>query len=45
MVEVEPAGRYTYYRLRPEVLDTLADQFAGLAAAASTTTTPRRPCE
>ena len=45
VVEAEPAGRYTYYRLRPEILDTLADQFAGLAAAARATHTPRRPCE
>ncbi len=45
VVETEPAGRYTYYRLRPEVLDTLAGQFAGLAAAARTTITPRRPCD
>ena len=44
VVESEPAGRYTYYRLRPEVLDTLANQFAGLAAAARTTTR-RRPCD
>ena len=45
VVEAEPAGRYTYYWLRPEVLDTLVDQFAGLAAAARATHTPQRPCE
>lgn len=42
VVETEPCGRYTYYRLRPEALDTLAAQFAALAQAARTA--PRRPC-
>lgn len=40
--EEEPTGRYTYYRLRPEVLDELGAQFAALAAAARTA--QKRPC-
>jgi ArsR family transcriptional regulator, arsenate/arsenite/antimonite-responsive transcriptional repressor len=45
VVEAQPAGRYTYYRLRPEVLERLAQQFAGLAEAAQATTAVRRPCD
>jgi hypothetical protein len=45
VVEAQPAGRYTYYRLRPEVLERLAQQFAGLAEAAQATTAMRRPCD
>jgi ArsR family transcriptional regulator len=37
VVETEPCGRYTYYRLRPEVLETLAGSFAELAATARDT--------
>ncbi|GAA1502429.1 hypothetical protein GCM10009730_00900 [Streptomyces albidochromogenes] len=37
MVDTEPCGRFTYYRLRPEVLDALAGSFADLAATARTT--------
>jgi ArsR family transcriptional regulator len=42
IVESEPSGRYTYYRLRPEVLEAVASQFAALAQAASAA--PKRPC-
>lgn len=42
VVESEPAGRYTYYRLRPEVLEGLAAHFAGLAAGARHAA--KRPC-
>ena len=42
VVEREAAGRYTYYRLRPEVFDALGAQFAALAAAARTA--EKRPC-
>ena len=42
VVEAEPCGRFTYYRLRPEVLDQLGDQFRTLAAAADAA--KRRPC-
>ncbi|MFF6885451.1 ArsR/SmtB family transcription factor [Streptomyces sp. NPDC012421] len=38
VVETEPCGRFTYYRLRPEVIGALADQFAGLAQLARLTT-------
>jgi ArsR family transcriptional regulator len=42
IVESEPCGRYTYYRLRPEVLEALSTQFAGLALSAAAA--PKRPC-
>ncbi|WP_344384247.1 metalloregulator ArsR/SmtB family transcription factor [Streptomyces thermolineatus] len=46
VVETEPCGRFTYYRLRPEVLDGLAGAFADLAATARTTlaTDTKRSC-
>jgi ArsR family transcriptional regulator len=37
VVETEPCGRFTYYRLRPEVIASLAGQFAELAEAARVT--------
>jgi ArsR family transcriptional regulator, arsenate/arsenite/antimonite-responsive transcriptional repressor len=37
LVETEPCGRYTYYRLKPEVVASLADSFAELAASARAT--------
>ncbi|MEU3922661.1 metalloregulator ArsR/SmtB family transcription factor [Streptomyces sp. NBC_00879] len=37
VVETEPCGRFTYYRLRPEVIEALAGQFAGLAETARAT--------
>jgi ArsR family transcriptional regulator len=37
VVDTEPCGRFTYYRLRPEVIDTLAGSFADLAATARAT--------
>jgi ArsR family transcriptional regulator len=42
IVESEPCGRYTYYRLRPEALEALSAQFATLAQAAPVA--PKRPC-
>ena len=42
VVETEPCGRYTYYRLRPEVLERVAAQLSALAGAARNA--PRRPC-
>jgi len=42
LVEREAAGRFTYYRLRPEFLDELSGQFASLAAAARSAA--KRPC-
>ncbi|MDK1473247.1 metalloregulator ArsR/SmtB family transcription factor [Streptomyces sp. 549] len=46
VVETEPCGRYTYYKLRPDVLDALAGSFAELAAAARGTVDQqkKRPC-
>src|SRR5918995_863270 len=37
VVETEPCGRFTYYRVRPDVLTALAGSFAGLAETARTT--------
>ncbi|MFG2997861.1 ArsR/SmtB family transcription factor [Streptomyces sp. NPDC048340] len=37
VVDTEPYGRFTYYRLRPEVIEALAGQFADLAQAARAT--------
>lgn len=34
VVETEPCGRFTYYRLKPEVLEALAGRFAELADTA-----------
>ena len=45
VVETEPAGRFTYYRLRPEVLTTLAGHYSDLAQRAEHATQVRRPCE
>ena len=46
VVATEPCGRFTYYSLRPEVIDALAGSFAGLAAAARATRAAdaKRPC-
>jgi ArsR family transcriptional regulator len=37
LVDTEPCGRFTYYRLRPDVLDSVSGAFAELAAAARRT--------
>ncbi|MGH8893948.1 MAG: ArsR/SmtB family transcription factor [Actinomycetes bacterium] len=42
VVTREAAGRYTYYRVLPEVLDGMGTQFAALAAAARSA--EKRPC-
>ncbi|MGN9761056.1 ArsR/SmtB family transcription factor [Streptomyces sp. SD31] len=34
VVETEPCGRFTYYRLKPDVIAALAGQFADLAETA-----------
>ncbi|MFI8849964.1 metalloregulator ArsR/SmtB family transcription factor [Streptomyces sp. 891-h] len=44
VVETEPCGRYTYYKLRPDVIASLAGQFAALAESARTATDNKRPC-
>ena len=37
VVETEPCGRFTYYRLKPEVIASLAGQFTELAETARAT--------
>jgi ArsR family transcriptional regulator, arsenate/arsenite/antimonite-responsive transcriptional repressor len=37
VVETEPCGRFTYYKLRPDVIEAVAGSFAALAAAARET--------
>lgn len=44
LVAAEPYGRFTYYRLLPDALDTAASQLAGLAGRARATAETRRPC-
>lgn len=44
VVETEPCGRFTYYRLRPEVLETLAGRFTALAETARANTDTKRAC-
>ncbi len=44
VVETEPCGRYTYYRLKPDVLASLAGQFAELAESARAAAENKRAC-
>ncbi|HZG02798.1 MAG TPA: metalloregulator ArsR/SmtB family transcription factor [Streptomyces sp.] len=46
IVETEPCGRYTYYRLRPDVIEHLGRSLEALARTARTTRAAeaRRPC-
>ncbi|MEV8588828.1 metalloregulator ArsR/SmtB family transcription factor [Streptomyces sp. NPDC051180] len=44
VVETEPCGRFTYYRLRAEVLADLATFFGGLVDEGCQASMPRRPC-
>jgi ArsR family transcriptional regulator len=44
LVEAEPAGRYTYYKLVPERLEQVADGFADLASRARLAVAVKRPC-
>jgi ArsR family transcriptional regulator len=44
VVETEPCGRYTYYKLRPDVIAQLAGQFADLAESARTAADSKRSC-
>jgi ArsR family transcriptional regulator len=43
LVDTEPCGRFTYYRLRPGALDDLA-QAVTLLARAGYRETAKRPC-
>ena len=46
VVESEPCGRFTYYKLRPDVIEAVAESFAELARAAraSQATDTKRAC-
>jgi ArsR family transcriptional regulator len=44
VVNPEPRGRYTYYRLRPEVFEAAASHLSALAAKARETVDRRREC-
>lgn len=44
VVETEPCGRYTYYKLRPDVLASFAGRFAELAESARTAAENKRAC-
>ncbi len=46
LVDTEPCGRFTYYRLRPEPLEALAGHLTGLARDARAThdDSRKRPC-
>ncbi|NBE51305.1 ArsR/SmtB family transcription factor [Streptomyces boluensis] len=43
-VDTEPCGRFTYYKLRPDVVAQLAGQFAELAESARTAADNKRAC-
>jgi ArsR family transcriptional regulator len=44
VVETEQAGRYTYYRLRPKALTSLAEHYRAPAERAGRASQQRRPC-
>ncbi|MGA5452708.1 ArsR/SmtB family transcription factor [Streptomyces umbrinus] len=44
VVETEPCGRFTYYKVRPDVIAQLAGQFADLAESARTAADNKRAC-
>ncbi|MFD8707467.1 ArsR/SmtB family transcription factor [Kitasatospora sp. NPDC059648] len=46
LVDTEPCGRFTYYKLRADVLEAVAGEFAGLAATAreASANNRRRSC-
>ena len=44
-VEAEPAGRYTYYRLRTDVLQAVSAHYAELASRARLASAVKRPCD
>ncbi|MBZ6141203.1 metalloregulator ArsR/SmtB family transcription factor [Streptomyces olivaceus] len=44
VVETEPCGRFTYYKLRPDVVAQLAGQFADLAESARNAADNKRAC-
>lgn len=44
VVDTEPCGRFTYYKLRPDVLTQLAEMFGELASSARSTVENKRAC-
>lgn len=44
MVVAEPSGRFTYYRLQPQALDTTSAALTELARRARANATARREC-
>lgn len=44
IIEAEPSGRYTYYRLIPAALESAAQHLNGLAERARRTAADRREC-
>ncbi|MER6443262.1 metalloregulator ArsR/SmtB family transcription factor [Streptomyces sp. NPDC001185] len=44
VVETEPCGRFTYYKLRADVIAKLAGQFADLAESARNAADNKRAC-
>ncbi|MFD8501274.1 ArsR/SmtB family transcription factor [Streptomyces sp. NPDC059687] len=44
VVDTEPCGRFTYYKLRPEVIAGLAGRFADLAESARIAADNKRAC-
>ncbi|MDI3405185.1 ArsR/SmtB family transcription factor [Streptomyces cavernicola] len=43
-VDTEPCGRFTYYRLRPDVIAQLAGEFAELVETARAAAENKRAC-
>ncbi|MCX5144722.1 MULTISPECIES: helix-turn-helix transcriptional regulator [unclassified Streptomyces] len=44
VVETEPCGRFTYYKLKPEILAGLSERFAALADSARNASENKRAC-
>jgi ArsR family transcriptional regulator len=44
VVETEPCGRYTYYKLCPDIIASLAGRFADLAESARNAADNKRAC-
>ncbi|KDQ65890.1 ArsR/SmtB family transcription factor [Streptomyces halstedii] len=44
LVDTEPCGRFTYFKLRPEVLASVSTRFAELAESARTAVGNKRAC-
>ncbi|MER7312769.1 ArsR/SmtB family transcription factor [Streptomyces halstedii] len=44
LVDTEPCGRFTYFKLRPEVLASVSARFAELAESARTAVGNKRAC-